>query len=369
MINLQDKHAAIIDELFTKNSITEDAVNDDFDWTGVNTIHLHSVPAVPMNNYVRTGSNRYGTPSELQDNVQDMVCGQDRSFTFTIDKGNSEEDSALKSGNAVERQVKLVIIPEIDSYRLAVIAAGAKSTAAVVLSKTNVYEKFLDLNAILDDEKVPDADRLCYLSSSAYKYLKQDGNFILASDLAQEMKIKGQIGEVDGVRIMKGSGRLPVGVDMLFCHKVATTSPRKLSEVKTHQDPPGISGQLVEGREIYDAIVLGNKTGALAVHRGSLMPLTVTNAAGAVGKTKFTAVTGYTGQNGVVMGTLVYVIGAAPETIALGTDISDIASYPALTLNTDIAADAANKYIIALKDQNGLCIGTSGTAVACAIGE
>ena len=217
---------------FAKQSVTEDAVNDDFDWTGVNTIHLHSVPVVSMNNYQRTGSNRYGTPSELQDNVQDMVVSQDRSFTFTIDKGNSMENSALKAGNAIERQTKLSIIPEIDRYRLAVIAAGAKSTAAAALSKTNVYEKFLDLNAILDDELAPDADRLCYLSSNAYKLLKQDGNFILASEMAQEMKFKGQIGEVDGVRIMKGSGRLPTGVDMEFCHKVATTGPRKAERSK-----------------------------------------------------------------------------------------------------------------------------------------
>ena len=115
--------------------------------------------------------------------------------------------------------------------------------------------------------------------------------------------------------------------------------------------------------------MLDNKTGALAVHRGSLIPLTVTNAAGAADKTKFTAVSGYTGQNGVVMGTLVYSIGAAPETLALGADISNTSTYPVLTLDTDIAVSSGDKYIIALKDQNGLCIGTSGAAVACAIGS
>ena len=368
-INYASKHADVIDELFAKGSITQDAVNDDFKWTGVNTIHLHSVPAVPMNDYTRSGNNRYGSPSELQDTVQDMVITQDRSFTFTIDKGNEMEDPALNAGKAVKRQIELVIVPEIDSYRLAKIAAGAKGTAAAALSKTNAYEKFLDGNQKLDDEKVPDVDRLCYVSSGFYKLIKQDGNFVLASEIAQGMKISGQIGEVDGVRIMKGSGRLPAGVDMLFCHKVATTGPKRLSEVKINVDPPGISGTLVEGREIFDAIVLANKTGALAVHRGSLLTLTVTNEAGAADKTKFTAAAGYTGQNGVVMGTLVYVIGASPATLALGADLSNTSTYPVLTLDTDIAATTGDKYIVALKDQNGLCIGTTGAAVACAIGS
>jgi hypothetical protein len=367
-VNYAEKHAEKVDELFASASITEQAVNQDYEFVGVKTVKVHSVPTVAMNDYERTGTSRYGTPSELGDEEQELTMGQDRSFTFTVDKGNSEEDSALNAGKALKRQTEQVIVPEIDRYRLARMAAGAKHTACAAVTSSNAYEKLLDLQGKLDDEGVPDGGRLGYVSTAFYKLLKQDDSFIKASDIAQEKLIKGQIGEVDGVAIMKGKGRLPVGVDIELVHPVATTAPKKLSEYKVHDSPPGISGQLVEGREYFDAFVLNNKKGALAVHRGSLMSLTVTNAAGAADKTKFTAVSGHLGELATVMGTLVYSIGADPASIALGADLSNVTTYPVLVLDTDIAATAGDKYIIALKDQNGLCIGTSGAAVACAIG-
>ena len=40
-------------------------------------------------------------------------------------------------------------------------------------------------------------------------------------------------------------------------------APTKLESYKAHEDPPGISGSLVEGRIVYDAFVLDNKKAAL----------------------------------------------------------------------------------------------------------
>lgn len=49
----------------------------------------------------------------------------------------------------------------------------------------------------------------------------------------------------------------------MITHPVATVAPTKLEEYKIHQDPPGISGELVEGRIVYDAFVLDNKKMAI----------------------------------------------------------------------------------------------------------
>ncbi|MFR7958918.1 MAG: hypothetical protein ACLU6P_00110 [Roseburia intestinalis] len=48
-----------------------------------------------------------------------------------------------------------------------------------------------------------------------------------------------------------------------MCHPCATVAPTKLEDYKIHQDPPGISGSLVEGRICYDAFVLDNKKTAI----------------------------------------------------------------------------------------------------------
>jgi hypothetical protein len=146
-------------------------------------------------------------------------------------------------------------------------------------------------------------------------------------------------------------------------------SPKKLAEYKEHLDPPGVSGVLVEGRVYYDAFVTERKKVAIGVHRSALVTLTVVNAAGATGKTKFTSVTGYGEDAGCPIGTLCYLIAASPTAPALGADISDTATYPALTLNTDIAATEGDKYIILLKDACGKCIGTSGAAATVTLGS
>lgn len=41
------------------------------------------------------------------------------------------------------------------------------------------------------------------------------------------------------------------------------SSTVKLESYKTHEDPPGINGTLVEGRICYDAFVLENKKKAI----------------------------------------------------------------------------------------------------------
>lgn len=49
----------------------------------------------------------------------------------------------------------------------------------------------------------------------------------------------------------------------MIAHPCATVAPTKLEDYKIHEDPPCISGSLVEGRIAYDTFVLDNKVKAL----------------------------------------------------------------------------------------------------------
>ena len=49
----------------------------------------------------------------------------------------------------------------------------------------------------------------------------------------------------------------------MVAHPCATVAPTKLESYKTHDNPPGINGALVEGRICYDAFVLENKAKAI----------------------------------------------------------------------------------------------------------
>ena len=92
-------------------------------------------------------------------------------------------------------------------------------------------------------------------------------SFMKYSNMSQEMVIKGIMGEVDGVKIVKvPASRLPEGCSFILTHPIAATGPKQLEEYKIHDNPPGISGWLCEGRFIYDCFVLNEKADAIWYH-------------------------------------------------------------------------------------------------------
>jgi N4-gp56 family major capsid protein len=169
------------------------------------------------------------------------------------------------------RQIDEVITPEIDVYRLAAMSAAgiaAGNTATAAITSSNAYSKFLDAGAALDEDKVPAAGRIAFVTPAFYNFIKLDPTFTKATEIAQNMLIKGQVGEIDGVKIVKvPSTYLPANTAFLITHQIATVAPKKLQDYKTHDNPPGINGWLVEGRLRYDAFVLNNKANAIYVHK------------------------------------------------------------------------------------------------------
>ena len=82
--------------------------------------------------------------------------------------------------------------------------------------------------------------------------------------VGEDMRLKGVISNLDGMNVVKvASKRVPENFGFMVAHPVATCAPTKLADYKTHQDPPGISGSLVEGRVVYDAFILDNKKMAI----------------------------------------------------------------------------------------------------------
>ena len=141
-------------------------------------------------------------------------------------------------------------------------------TATAAITASNAYLKFLDAQAKLDDDKVPITGRICVCTPAFYNFIKQDTTFMLASDIAEKMKINGQVGEIDGVKVVKvPTSYLPSNAAFILCHPRATVGPKILEAYKIHQDPPGISGWLVEMRIVYDTFVLDNKVNCLARHQ------------------------------------------------------------------------------------------------------
>ena len=85
-----------------------------------------------------------------------------------------------------------------------------------------------------------------------------------SADSSQSMITQGLIGEADGVRIVKvPASRLPSGCSFILTHPSAAAAPRQLESYRIHDDPPGISGWLVEGRILYDCFVFAEKSAGI----------------------------------------------------------------------------------------------------------
>ena len=302
--NLATKYSNKVDERFTKQSQAMMALNNDYEFTGVETVKVYSIPVVPLKDYSRSGSNRDGTPDDLQRNVQTMTVKKDRAFTFIIDKGDKlQSQMVMDSGKALSRQTNEVMIPEFDAYcfkTLADAATDAGNSDSTAPTKSNAYELFLKGMESLGDNNVPDQGRVAFCSYAFANLLKQDSAFMKYGNTSQEMLIKGVIGEVDGAKIVKvPSSRLPAGCAFILCHPLAATAPKQLEEFKTHDNPPGISGWLCEGRFIYDCFVLDEKVGGIYYQGGGkLKKLTVQSVGTATGKSTISLIPGQHDSNG-----------------------------------------------------------------------
>lgn len=270
MIDYAVKYSGQVDEKFRLESKSDICVNDNYDFQGSKTVKVYSVSTAPMNDYSRDGgTSRYGTPSELEATTQELVMSRDRSFVFTIDKMNEDETAgALEAGKRLAAQISQEIIPEVDGYRFAKMAANAGVVAdALALTKDNVYESIVEGTTQLNENEAPLVGRFLVVTPRTHGLMKQSDDIVLDSDVGQELRIRGVVAFYDGMEVIEvPSTRLPENTGFLIGHPSATTSPIKLAEYKVHKDPVGVSGSLAEGRIYYDAFVLNNKKDTLYFH-------------------------------------------------------------------------------------------------------
>lgn len=259
-----------MDEIFKNESKRSLLTNQDFDWTGAHTVKVYKVTTSTMNDYDRAGTgennSRYGAVAALGATTEEFTLTKDRSFTFAIDKLDVDETAQqVQASSALARQQREVIIPEVDTYVYNVMCTKAgNKPAAIALTSENIYDEILKASQALDEAEVPETQRVLLVTPTTYKLMKQSSDITMETDIGEDMRLKGVISNLDGANVIKvPASRLPEKFGFLLAHPSATVSPVKLEEYKVHEDPPGISGSLVEGRICYDAFVLDNKTKAL----------------------------------------------------------------------------------------------------------
>jgi hypothetical protein len=275
-VNLATKFEQKTSELMVARAKTSTIVNNDWNWDGVNAIKVYTLTDPTVGNYSANGANRYGNPTEVDDTLQTFTLSRDRAWTKTIDMSNQQDTMMVrKPSKYLAQAVKNVMVPEIDTYRLAALGtAGATANrddivADAATTASNAYTNFLSINANITDNEAPEEGRVAVMTADYYNLLKQ-GGFVLDSDSGQRKLESGSLGTVDGCKVVIcPSSRMPSATDLIITHPIVMCAPEKLKDFTIHKNPPGINGFLIEYRHRYDAFVDTNKIEAVGIHKTS----------------------------------------------------------------------------------------------------
>lgn len=269
-IELAVKYAPYTDELFKAESKKELLTNTDYDWSGAHTVKVYKISTAAMSDYARNVAanaesipvSRFGVLADLAATTEELSLSKDRSFIFNIDKADTDETGEnLSAVSALARELREVVIPEIDKYVYSAMATGAGTKAeAAELTSSNIYTKILDGSEVLDDNEVPETDRVLVCTPAVYNVLKQAVGETAYNAVDADLRNNGVVSMLDGMKVIKvAASRLPANFGFMIAHPSATVAPVKLEDYGIHEDTPLSSGAIVTGRIIYDAFVLDNK--------------------------------------------------------------------------------------------------------------
>ena len=270
-VELVKKYAPKTDELFKAESKISLLTNTDFDWTGAHSVKLYKISTAQLNDYVRNRTasdpadsdslSRFGRLLDLSATTEELLLKHDRSFIFNVDTLDEDETAGqLEAGAALARELREVVIPEVDTNVYTVMTTGAgHKPAAAALTKSNIYTAVLAASQALDDAEVPENDRVLVVTPASYALLKQAVEFD-HTEIGADMRRRGVVAMFDGAAVVKvPANRLPAKFGFMLAHPAATVAPVKLQDFGIHGDTPLSSGTIVTGRVCYDAFVLDNK--------------------------------------------------------------------------------------------------------------
>lgn len=280
--NYAEKYSDELAQAYLQSSIIAGKTNTEYTFDGVKTVHVYSAVTQPLQDYKRSGTWRYGQPKELEDDSQDMTLKLDKSFSMTIDKGNSKDNAALKrAGKVIKQQIGEQVTPFFDKHALQTWATAAKTATKNVITaaptKDTVVDMFVKARSMFVNQKIPmGANCYAYVpTSTTYAFLLMNPDFISIEKLGEKHLTNGLVGKCMNWNIIEVPDEyLPENTFALFTHKNEVFAPTKIAELKQYSDVPGISGLLIEGRYYGDAFVrktlvnatTGEPTGTFDLH-------------------------------------------------------------------------------------------------------
>ena len=313
-IQLAEKYSKKIVDKFYTDSVILGKTSNEYDWDGVESIKVWTISTYPPTNYARSQSysavstnavaSRYGQTFEVEDTYQTMKLEQDKAVSLSVDKGNNTEQMLIKNAGVVmARELREQFIPMFDMHCLAK-WSGQYGVSDTIPSWASLVQTQAETIGSSDSEATSDAlrvrtivhaisegvtairnqgtdvnDAYCYIGESNFAKLLLSTEFLNIDKLGERNLERGVLGKVRGLQIVPipdiylmksvsdvaNNPGLNKDLNFMIVKKSCVLAPTKIKDAKVHQDPPGLSGALLEVRWLYDAFALDTKAKGIYV--------------------------------------------------------------------------------------------------------
>ena len=170
---LAQKFLPILDEVYMKESKSSALeTRDGVLFTGANTIKLYETNMDGLGDYDRQNGFITG---DVNGAWNPYTLEIDRGRSFTIDVMDNDETLGMAFGTLAGEFLRTKVVPENDAYTFAKIAGtdgishGTHDALADITDATDELDKGI---AQLNEDEVPDTDRLCYVSEKFYQKIQ-----------------------------------------------------------------------------------------------------------------------------------------------------------------------------------------------------
>lgn len=265
-INYTTKYGKDIETVFTHASYVKSHCKAEVDLIGAKSCRVYQVKTVPMNDYNRSGTSRYGVAEDVQDIVNEYTMTQDKAFTGVVDKGDASEQAISdKAGKFLRQQIKEQVVPTADKYAFSrMVKFGHVAGVSAAPTKSTIVSMVYDASTYMDEHLVPESERTLYLPAKYYPMIIMSTEWSGLDSLAGKQLPTGTVGQIGGFVVVKvPSSMFPDNVFFIAAHDRALAMPFKLNDTKVHENPVGVSGAVIEGRQTYDLFVLASKADAV----------------------------------------------------------------------------------------------------------
>lgn len=232
--NLATNYEKQFDAQFAYASLLEDKYNKKFEFVGANKIEIYS----PIT-------------TKLQ-------LTQDKGFSNILNRGNFTDSMMQKAAGAwLQEEIRNECTLTVEKYALSKwINSGNFEKIDAAPTNETIVSALKPMFYDFDKEHVPYYGRYLYIRPDVLSMIKLSDEWQGADGLPE----KRVCGEFMGAKVVKvPTSYLPENCYASLISKEAVMLAKKISEFKTHIDPPGVSGWLMEGRIYYDAFVLAQK--------------------------------------------------------------------------------------------------------------